>query len=50
MKKVASKYEIAQERKYDSAYNPMDYSEVEKYICKEVIYDLPLSPCQVQLV
>lgn len=50
LKTVTSEGEAMSERKFDSTYKPEDYSAVEKYVWKELIYSLPLSPCHVEIV
>lgn len=50
LKTVTSESEAMSERKFDSTYKPEDYSAVEKYVWKELIYSLPLSPCHVEIV
>lgn len=50
LKTVTSESEAMCERKFDSTYRPEDYSAVDKYFWKELIYSLPLSPCKVEIV
>lgn len=50
LKTVTSESEAVCERKFDSIYKPEDYSAVDKYVWKELIYSLPLSPCKVEIV